>query len=83
MPGQVLTLGTPGAYTIKWMGQDIKGNVEAVHTQRLLVAAVDTPGSAGGSVPATLALTLGTPAAFGAVQAGHRRRTTRPGPRRT
>ncbi len=30
----------------------------------------DTPGGVGGSVPATLALTLGTPATFGAVHAG-------------
>ena len=31
---------------------------------------VDVPGTAGGTVPATLSLTLGTPAAFGAVHAG-------------
>ena len=30
----------------------------------------DTPGGAGGTVPATLALTLGTPAAFGAFTPG-------------
>src|SRR3954447_19299044 len=28
MPGQVLTLGTPGAYTIKWTSVDMKGNQE-------------------------------------------------------
>ena len=27
MPGQVLTLSTPGAYTVKWISQDMKGNV--------------------------------------------------------
>ena len=31
---------------------------------------VDTPGGAGASVPATLALTLGTPAAFGGFTPG-------------
>src|SRR3954469_18163878 len=70
MPGEVLKLATPGAYTVKWMGQDMKGNVEAVHTQRLLVAADDADGTAGGSVPATLSLSLGTPAAFGAFTPG-------------
>ena len=66
MPGEVLTLSNPGAYTIKWMSQDLKGNVEAIHTQRLLVAADDADGGAGGTVPATLSLTLGAAASFGA-----------------
>jgi hypothetical protein len=43
---------------------DIKGNQSAVQSQRLLVAADDETGTVGGSVPATLSLTLGTPAAF-------------------
>ena len=30
--GEVLTLTTPGAYTIKWMAVDIKGNQSAVQT---------------------------------------------------
>jgi hypothetical protein len=62
--GEVLTLSTPGAYTIKWMAVDIKGNQSAVKSQRLLVAADDADGTVGGTVPATLSLTLGTPAAF-------------------
>jgi hypothetical protein len=66
MPGQVLTLSAPGAYTIKWTSQDVKGNIEPVHTQRLLVAADDADGDVGGNVPATLALSLGQPATFGA-----------------
>ena len=37
MPGEVLTLGL-GAHTVKWMAVDIKGNREAVKSQRLLVA---------------------------------------------
>jgi hypothetical protein len=46
------------------MAVDIKGNQSAVKSQRLLVAADDAEGGVGGSVPATLSLTLGTPAAF-------------------
>ncbi len=63
-PGEVVTLSTPGAYTVKWSSVDMKGNVEAVKTQRLLVAADDEPGTPGGTVPATLALSLGSAAAF-------------------
>ena len=63
-PGEVLTLATPGAYTVKWSSVDMKGNVEPVKTQRLLVAADDEPGTPGGTVPATLALSLGPAAAF-------------------
>jgi hypothetical protein len=48
----------------------MKGNQEAVHTQRLLVAADDQPSTPGGTVPATLSLSLGTPAAFGAFTPG-------------
>ena len=62
--GEVLTLNTPGAYTIKWIATDIKGNSSPVQTQRLLVAADDADGTVGGSVPATLSLTLGQAAAF-------------------
>ena len=40
-PGEVLTLSALGAHTIKWMSVDIKGNQEAVQSQRLLVAADD------------------------------------------
>ena len=69
-PGEVLTLSTPGAYTVKWTSVDMKGNVEAVKTQRLLVAADDEPGTPGGTVPATLALSLGSAAAFPAFTPG-------------
>ena len=50
----------------------------------------DTPGTVGGTVPATLSLTLGAPATFGAVHAGRRqglhgdhRRPPSPAPRVT
>ena len=66
----MLTLSQPGAYTVKWMAVDIKGNQSAVKSQRLLVAADDEDGTVGGTVPATLALTLGAPAAFGAFTPG-------------
>ena len=59
-----------GAHTIKWFSEDIKGNREAVKSQRLLVAADDADGTVGGSVPATLGLSLGTPASFGAFTPG-------------
>jgi hypothetical protein len=68
--GEVLTLTQPGAYTIKWIAVDIKGNQSAVQSQRLLVAADDETGTVGGNVPATLSLTLGTPPAFGAFTPG-------------
>ena len=68
--GEVLTLTTPGAYTIKWMAVDIKGNQSAVKTQRLLVAADDADGTVGGNVPATLSLTLGTAGDVRRVHAG-------------
>ena len=69
-PGEVLTLSTPGAYTLKWFSKDFKGNVEAVKSQRLLVAADDETGTVAGSVGATLSLSLGTPATFGAFTPG-------------
>jgi hypothetical protein len=33
----VLTLSTPGAYTIKWIATDIKGNQSAVQTQQVQI----------------------------------------------
>ncbi|MDA0170279.1 M14 family zinc carboxypeptidase [Solirubrobacter taibaiensis] len=76
MPGQVLTLSAPGAYTVKWIAVDIKGNASPVKSQRLLVAADDADGTVGGTVPATLSLTLGTPASFGAFTPGVAREYT-------
>ena len=69
MPGEVLTLGL-GAHTVKWMAVDIKGNREAVKSQRLLVAADDADGTVGGTVPATLGLSLGTRGLLRAVHPG-------------
>ncbi|MDA0183241.1 M14 family metallopeptidase [Solirubrobacter phytolaccae] len=65
--GELLTVTKPGVTEVKWFATDIKGNQSAVQTQRLQVG---EQGTVGGSVPATLALTLGTPAAFGAFTPG-------------
>ena len=62
---------------------DIKGNREAVKSQRLLVAADDADGTSSGTVPATLALSLGTPASFGPFTPGVAEVTTRRRRRRT
>ena len=48
----------------------MKGNQEAVKSQRLLVAADDESGTPSGTVPATLSLSLGAAAAFGAFTPG-------------
>ncbi|MDA0183245.1 M14 family metallopeptidase [Solirubrobacter phytolaccae] len=67
--GEVLTLSTPGKHTVKWFAVDIKGNQSAVQSKTVSVGeTVDGP--VGGTVPATLALTLGTPATFGAFTPG-------------
>ncbi|HEX6023806.1 MAG TPA: M14 family zinc carboxypeptidase, partial [Solirubrobacter sp.] len=63
-PGEVLTLTELGAHTVKWMSVDIKGNVEPVQSQRLLIAADDASGDVSGTVPPTLSLSLGAAAAF-------------------
>jgi hypothetical protein len=69
-PGEVLTIDALGVHDVKWIAVDLKGNVSAVKSQRLLIAAVQEDGSVGGSVPATLSLTIGGPASFGAFSPG-------------
>ena len=64
--------------TVKWIAVDFKGNTSAVKSQ--VLGQTDTPGTVGGSVPATLALTLGAPAAVRRVHARASPRTTRPPP---
>ena len=58
------------------MAVDMKGNQSAVQTKRVLVGASEEPGTVGGTVPATLALTLGAPASFGAFTPGVAREYT-------
>ena len=49
--------------TLKWIATDFKGNISAVSSK--VLGTVDVPGTIGGSVPATLALTFNGPATFG------------------
>ncbi|MDA0160572.1 S8 family serine peptidase [Solirubrobacter ginsenosidimutans] len=62
---------TPNAHTLETRATDLKGNT-ATRTTTFNVYDLDTPvdGAAGGSVPATLALTLGGAASFGAFVPG-------------
>ena len=57
----------PGT-TLKWIAHDFKGNMSAVKSQAF--GFDEETGSVGGNVPATLSLTLGTPASFGAFTPG-------------
>ena len=74
--GEVLTVSKLGVTDVKWFATDLKGNQSAVKTQRFLIAADQQNGTVGGSVPATLSLTLGAPAAFGAFTPGVTREYT-------
>ncbi|HWK24960.1 MAG TPA: M14 family zinc carboxypeptidase [Solirubrobacter sp.] len=69
-PGEVLTLDQLGVHTVKWIAQDIKGNVSAVRSQTFLIAADQAETGVGGTVAATLSLSLGAPASFGAFAPG-------------
>ncbi|HWK24963.1 MAG TPA: M14 family zinc carboxypeptidase [Solirubrobacter sp.] len=53
--------------TLKWISYDLKHQTSGVHTY---VWTADGQGTVGGDVPATLALTLGAPADFGAFTPG-------------
>ena len=67
-PFQVLT---PDAHTLETRAVDLRGNTKTQSTT-FNVYDLETPadGSAGGTVAATLALTLGTPATFGTFTPG-------------
>jgi hypothetical protein len=59
------TVSAPGAHTLEYRGTNAAGTT-AVQSKAFTIGSVtDTPGSIGGLVPATLALTLGAPATFG------------------
>jgi hypothetical protein len=65
--GEVLTISRIGIHDIKWFAIDIKGNRSEVKTQRVIIGPdLDV----GGTVPPTLSLTLGAPAAFGSFTPG-------------
>lgn len=55
---------TPGRYTFTVTAKDAAGNVTTAERAYSVVAFTDTPGGAGGTVAATLSLTLGAPASF-------------------
>jgi hypothetical protein len=63
--GGMLPTGTPGTFTFTVTAHDAAGNETIATRSYTVIPAVNTDGNVGGSVPATLSLSLGTPAAFG------------------
>jgi hypothetical protein len=57
-----------GTTTIKWLATDFKGNQST--GSKTLYIGTQADGTVGGSTPATLSLTLGSPASFGAFTPG-------------
>ena len=60
--GTNLPTGTPGTFTYKVTATDNAGNVTVLERTYTVLTATNVNGSASGTVPATLSLTLGTPA---------------------
>jgi hypothetical protein len=67
--GLPLPLELPAGTTLKWIAHDFKGNMSAVRSERF-IPHVNADGTVTGNVPATLSLTLGPPATFGAFTPG-------------
>ena len=63
----------PSIHDVKWIAVDIKGNVSPVQSQRFLIG---PDGDVGGTVPATLSLSLGSLVSFGAFTPGVPRECT-------
>jgi hypothetical protein len=61
----VLTIAKAGATTVKWIATDIQGNTSAVQSHTFQIGR-----DVGGTVPATLSLSLGTAVAFGVFTPG-------------
>ena len=61
---------------LQWIAKDFKGNVSGVKSQ--VLGQTDTPGTVGGSVPATLALTMGARRRSARSRRASPRRTRRP-----
>ncbi len=57
-----------GTTTLRWIAKDFKGNTST--GSKTIYIGMQAPTTVGGSVPATLALTMGAPAAFGALTPG-------------
>jgi glucose/arabinose dehydrogenase len=71
-----VTVSAPGRHTVAYRGTNAAG-ATAVRTVAFTIGSVtDTPGTVGGTVPATLSLTLGGPATFGAFTPGVTREYT-------
>ena len=64
-PGK--TLWVEATTTFRWISVDAAGNLENARSQTVNVGETSAP---GGTVPATLSLTLGAPAQFGAFTPG-------------
>jgi len=68
--GSNLPTGTAGMQVLTITATDNVGNVFVKTVNYRVLDAVNTNGNVGGTVPATLSLTMGTPASFGALTAG-------------
>ena len=68
--GSNLPTGTAGMQVLTITATDNVGNVFVKTVNYRVLDATNANGSVGGTVPATLALTLGTPASFGAFTPG-------------
>ena len=68
--GSNLPTGTPGAQVLTITATDNVGNVFVKTVNYRVLDATNTNGTVSGTVPATLALTLGAPATFGAFTPG-------------
>jgi hypothetical protein len=66
--GQPVPIHIGGTTTIKWLAKDFKGNTST--GSKTFYIGVQQDGGVGGTTPATLALSLGTPASFGAFTPG-------------
>ena len=64
-PGK--TLWVEATTTFRWISVDAAGNLESARSQTVQIGETSGP---GGTVPATLSLTLGAPASFGAFTPG-------------
>jgi hypothetical protein len=68
--GANLDTSTPGTFTLTVTARDAAGNETVATRSYTVIPAVNTNGNVGGAVGATLSLTMGTPASFGAFTAG-------------
>jgi hypothetical protein len=66
--GQPVPIHIGGTTTVKWLAKDFKGNTST--GSKTFYIGMQQDGGVGGSTPATLSLSLGTPASFGAFTPG-------------